>query len=99
MQRLPKELEKNIWVVKLKSIIASKQVKILENQDAFLLGQNNKLILNILTKFNYQNFKNRNEFFIFDILNDIILNNDKYTYLTVKSIAFNIVGNLFPTFF
>jgi len=95
MQRMPKELEKNVWVVKLNAIIASKQVKVLENQDAFLLGQNNKLVLNILTKFNYSNFKNRTEFYIFDIINDILVNHDKYTYLTVKSIVFNIVRCLF----
>jgi len=92
MQRMPRELEKNVWVIKLNSIIAGKQVKNLENQDAFLLGENNKLILNILTKFNYTNFKNRVEFYIFDIINDILINHDKYTYLTVKSIVFNIVS-------
>lgn len=98
MQRMPRELEKNVWVVKLNAIIASKQVKVLENQDAFLLGQNNKLVLNILTKFNYSNFKNRTEFYIFDIINDILINHDKYTYLTVKSIVFNIVSGFLCLF-
>jgi hypothetical protein len=91
LERMPRELERNVWAIKLRTNINSKQVKILENQDAFLLGQTNLLISNILTKFNHINFNNRNEVYIFDILNDILRNSDKYTYLTVKSIAFNIV--------
>ena len=91
LERMPRELETNVWAIKLRTNINSKQVKTLESQDAFLLGQTNLLISNILTKFNHIYYNNRNDIYIFDILNDILRNSDRYTYLTVKSIAFNIV--------
>jgi hypothetical protein len=89
--RLPKEFTKNSWKIKLQDVIREKQIKVLENDDIYLFKQNNKFIANIINKYICLVFKNKNDSKIHEILNDLLVNSDKYTYPTVKSILFNMV--------
>jgi len=94
LARMPKEFYNNIWVNKLNTIIQNKLV-ISYNEEIFMLKQSVKLLTNMIKNIANANFKQKSEIQILKALNDIILNCDKFTYQTVKTILFNLVTLLF----
>ena len=94
LARMPKEFYNNIWVNKLNTIIQNKLV-ISYNEEIFMLKQSVKLLKNMIKNIANANFKQKSEIQILKALNDIILNCDKFTYQTVKTILFNLVTLLF----
>lgn len=92
INRLPREFFNNIWVIKLNSIVKTKQIKSSESgENNFQLKQNNILILNSLVKYISKNFKNKLDLQIYDVLSDILENVEKYAFSTVKNIILNFV--------
>ncbi len=93
LSRLPPEFTTNLWAIKLFSIVKNKQIKTSQTgENIFQLKQNNILILNSLNKYIGRNFKNKIDYHIFQVLDDVLMNIEKYSYSTVKNIILNFVS-------
>ncbi len=91
LTRIPKEFRENVWVAKLINVVKSKLVNQGNNDELFMLKQSVKLLINMIRNIANANFRNKNEHPILKTFNDIIINCDKFTYQTVKTILFNLV--------
>jgi hypothetical protein len=92
LSRLPEEFSNNLWALRLFAIVKKKQIKSSQTgENIFQLKQNNILILNSLNKYIGKNFKNNSDYQIFEVLDDVLFNIEKYAFATVKNIILNFV--------
>jgi hypothetical protein len=93
LNKLPKEFEDNMWVIKLHRVLVSRNLDYC-NDDYNTIRQSNNFIISMLKKFICTYFKSKEDIDLFSILDDVLNNIGKYSHNTVKNIMFNIVRSL-----
>lgn len=90
LKKVNVEYRKNIWVLKLKDIIAQKKSTFIHGDDIFVMEHNNNILFNSLGNFLLLYFNNENEARIFAILNDILIHINKCSIDNVKNNLTNL---------
>lgn len=90
LNRVNKEYQNNIWVIKLRDIIKNKKSTFIKGDDAFVIEHNSNILYNALGNFLLIYFNNENEARIFAILNDILIHINSCLIDNVKNNLTNL---------
>ncbi|MCQ2818594.1 MAG: HAD family hydrolase [archaeon] len=89
-KKISKAYENNLFVMKLRSIIANRKSKNIKGKDLTLIEQNNNILYNSIGHFFLIFFNNEKHEKIFAIFNDIFCNINKCTIDNVKNNLTNL---------